>query len=49
MHRFRSFDVLQIQRRDETLTRFGILTSGQLAVTEVALVVTIGDPGCDFP
>ena len=49
MHRFRSFDTLQIQRCDETLTRFGILTGGQLAVTEVALVVTIGEPGCDFP
>ena len=49
MHRFRSFDTLQIQRSDETLTRFGILTGDQLAVTEVALVVTIGEPGCDFP
>ena len=40
---------LQIQRRDETLARFGIAAGGQLAVTEVALVVTIGEPGCDFP
>src|SRR6266581_5973644 len=40
---------LQIQRREETLARFGIPAGGQLAVTEVALVVTIGEPGCDFP
>src|SRR3954468_6207979 len=40
---------LQIQRRDETLARFGIAAGGQLAMTEVALVVTIGEPGCDFP
>jgi hypothetical protein len=40
---------LQIQRRDETLARFGIATGSQLAVTEVAPVITIGEPGCDFP
>ena len=40
---------LQILRRDETLARFGIAAGGQLAVTEVALVVTIGEPGCNFP
>jgi hypothetical protein len=27
----------------------GIAAGGQLAVTEVALVVTIGEPSCDFP
>jgi hypothetical protein len=40
---------LQIQRSDETLARFGIATGGKLVVTEVTLVVTIGEPGCDFP
>jgi hypothetical protein len=56
MHRFNSFDEkeyvsppLQIQRRDETLARFGIATGGQLALTEVAPVVTIGKPSCDIP
>jgi hypothetical protein len=57
MRRFRSSDdkefvsgsALQIQRRVETLARFGGPTGGELALTEVALVVTIGEPGCDFP
>jgi hypothetical protein len=32
-----------------TLARFGMTRGGKLAVTEVALIVTIREPGCDFP
>ena len=32
-----------------TLARFGMTRGGKLAVTEVALMVTVREPGCDFP
>src|SRR5262249_54797187 len=35
--------------QEKILTWFGMRGSDKLAVTEVALVVTIGEPGCDFP
>jgi hypothetical protein len=32
-----------------TPSRFGMARGGKLAVTEVALMVTVREPGCDFP
>ena len=32
-----------------TLGRFGMPLGGKLAVTEVTLVITVSEPGCNFP
>jgi hypothetical protein len=36
-------------RRHDTIGRFGMTLGGKLAVTEVALMVTVREPGRNFP
>jgi hypothetical protein len=36
-------------RGHNTLARFGMPRGGKLAVAEVALMVTVREPGCDIP